>query len=313
MNSLTFAHVSVLLQEAVDLLAIKKDGIYVDCTLGGGGHSSKILEQLNDSGHLYSFDQDQIAIDNAKELFSNRTNITLIHSNFSEIAYQLEQLGVNQVDGILYDLGVSSPQLDVGERGFSYQQDAQLDMRMDNTKKITAHQLVNSLNEEELSKIFWEYGEERWAKRIAQFIVEERKEKTIDSTGDLVRVIKKAIPKGARKDGPHPAKRVFQAIRIYVNDELGVLQKSLQQASKLLKADGRLSIITFHSLEDRIVKQFIKEMSQGCVCPPQLPICACGQRPLLKNLTKKPIIPSETELEANPRARSAKLRGCIKL
>ena len=281
--------------------------------MGGGGHSSKILEQLNDSGHLYSFDQDQIAIDNAKELFSNRTNITLIHSNFSEIAYQLEQLGVNQVDGILYDLGVSSPQLDVGERGFSYQQDAQLDMRMDNTKKITAHQLVNSLNEEELSKIFWEYGEERWAKRIAQFIVEERKEKTIDSTGDLVRVIKKAIPKGARKDGPHPAKRVFQAIRIYVNDELGVLQKSLQQASKLLKADGRLSIITFHSLEDRIVKQFIKEMSQGCVCPPQLPICACGQRPLLKNLTKKPIIPSETELEANPRARSAKLRGCIKL
>ncbi len=310
---MTFAHVSVLLQEAVDLLAIKKDGIYVDCTLGGGGHSSKILEQLNDSGHLYSFDQDQVAIDNAKELFSNRSNFTLIHSNFSEIAYQLEQLGVNQVDGILYDLGVSSPQLDVGERGFSYQQDALLDMRMDNTKQITAHQLVNSLSEGELSKIFWEYGEERWSKRIAQFIVEERKEKAIDSTGDLVRVIKKAIPKGARKDGPHPAKRVFQAIRIYVNDELGALQKSLQQASKLLKTEGRLSIITFHSLEDRIVKQFIKEMSQGCVCPPQLPICACGQRPLLKNLTKKPIIPSETELAVNPRARSAKLRGCIKL
>ncbi|MDW7675822.1 MAG: 16S rRNA (cytosine(1402)-N(4))-methyltransferase RsmH [Bacillota bacterium] len=309
---MSFVHIPVLLEQAVALLAVKKNGIYVDCTLGGGGHSNYILNKLEGTGQLYSFDQDIRAISNAKEKFAAVKNITIVHSNFENLVSKLAELNVAEIDGVLYDLGVSSPQLDEGERGFSYQQDAQLDMRMDKNIKITAQQVVNGLEESELSHIFWQYGEERWAKRVAQFIVAERKNKQIITTGELVTIIKKAIPKAARKEGPHPAKRVFQALRIYVNRELEVLEKSLEQAISLLKPGGRLSVITFHSLEDRIVKQFIKEKATGCKCPPHLPMCVCGQEPVVKNLTKKAIEATAEEIEVNPRARSAKLRGCEK-
>jgi 16S rRNA (cytosine1402-N4)-methyltransferase len=311
-TSLTFAHVPVLLAEAVKLLNIKKDGIYVDCTLGGGGHSGEILKHLGERGRLFSFDQDEYAIANAKEKFAGAANIFLIHDNFANLGPRLLNYGVESVDGIVYDLGVSSPQLDMGERGFSYQQDAPLDMRMNKDNSLTARQAVNQLAEEELAKIFWEYGEERWAKRVAQFLVEHRSAKLVETTAELVTIIKKAIPKGARKEGPHPAKRIFQALRIYVNNELGNLKDSLEQSVDLLKPAGRLSIITFHSLEDRIVKQFIKEKALGCICPRMMPICICGQKPVVKNLTKKPVEPTPEELTNNPRARSAKLRGCEK-
>lgn len=313
MNNLTFAHVTVLLEEAVELLKVKENGIYVDCTLGGGGHSNRISQKLTDSGRLIAFDQDIMAINNGQNLFAHKKNIILIHNNFAHVQQELMKLGINQVDGFLYDIGVSSPQLDIKERGFSYQQKAFLDMRMNTDDEITAHHVVNNYGQEELAKIFWDYGEEKWAKRVAQFIVEQRKNQEIDTTDDLVEIIKKAIPKGARREGPHPAKRIFQALRIYVNDELGVLQRSLEQSFQMLKPGGRLSIITFHSLEDRIVKQFIKEQTQGCTCPAQLPICVCGNKPAAKNLTRKPIIPSTEEIDSNPRARSAKLRGCEKL
>jgi 16S rRNA (cytosine1402-N4)-methyltransferase len=294
------------------MLNIKSHGIYVDCTLGGGGHSGEILKHLGERGHLFSFDQDEYAIANAKKKFAGRGNITLIHDNFANLGVRLSDCKVEAVDGIIYDLGVSSPQLDIGERGFSYQQDAPLDMRMDKNNNLTAQQVINELAEEELTRIFWEYGEERWAKRIAQFIAEHRRTNPVQTTGELVTIIKKAIPKGARKEGPHPAKRVFQALRIYVNDELGSLKASLEQAVDLLKPAGRLSIITFHSLEDRIVKLFIKKKTQGCLCPPGMPVCVCGQKPAVKNLTKKPVEPTAGELDHNPRARSAKLRGCEK-
>jgi len=309
---LTFAHVSVLLVEAVKLLKIKKDGIYIDCTLGGGGHSEEILKHLGESGRLFSFDQDEYAIANAKNKFTGIANIILIHDNFVNLGPRLLNYGIESVDGILYDLGVSSPQLDMGERGFSYQQDAPLDMRMNVDNSLTARQAVNHLAEEELAKIFWEYGEERWAKRVAEFLVEHRSAKPVETTAELVTIIKKAIPKGARREGPHPAKRIFQALRIYVNNELGNLKDSLEQSLDLLKPAGRISIITFHSLEDRIVKQFIKEKTLGCICPRMIPICVCGQKPVVKNLTKKPLEPTPEELTHNPRARSAKLRGCEK-
>ena len=303
-----FDHVTVLLNEAVEGLNIKEDGIYVDCTLGGGGHSCEILKRLT-TGHLYCFDQDYTAIEAAKKRLSEISdNYTIIYSNFVNIKEKLEELNVHKVDGILFDLGVSSPQFDTGSRGFSYNYDARLDMRMDIRKPFSAYDVVNTYTEEQLAKIIKDYGEDNWAKRIAKFIVEAREEKPIEKTGELVDIIKKAIPKKARIDGPHPAKRTFQAIRIEVNNELGVINKMIDDAVSMMNKGGRICIITFHSLEDRIVKNEFKELSLSCVCPPELPICRCDKVSEVKVITRKPILPSKEEVEANPRSRSAKLR-----
>ena len=303
-----FDHVTVLLNEAVEGLNIKENGIYVDCTLGGGGHSCEILKRLT-TGHLYCFDQDYTAIEAAKKRLSEISdNYTIIYSNFVNIKEKLEELNVHKVDGILFDLGVSSPQFDTGSRGFSYNYDARLDMRMDIRKPFSAYDVVNTYTEEQLAKIIKDYGEDNWAKRIAKFIVEAREEKPIEKTGELVDIIKKAIPKKARIDGPHPAKRTFQAIRIEVNNELGVINKMIDDAVSMMNKGGRICIITFHSLEDRIVKNEFKELSLSCVCPPELPICRCDKVSEVKVITRKPILPSKEEVEANPRSRSAKLR-----
>lgn len=306
-----FEHDTVLLNETVEGLNIKPDGIYVDCTLGGAGHTSLILSQLNESGRLYSFDQDMTAINNAEDQLHEEVEkgkLTFIHSNFRYIKHELSELGVTAVDGILYDLGVSSPQLDVTERGFSYHKDARLDMRMDQTQELTAHTIVNTWEYSDLVRIFFRYGEEKFSKQIARLIEATRKDKTIDTTQELVDLIKEAIPAPARRKGGHPAKRVFQALRIAVNDELGSLEDSLEAAVDLLDLNGRISIITFHSLEDRIVKQLFKSYSKLPELPRGLPVIPDHQQPLLKLVNKKPIIPSDEELEANNRARSAKLR-----
>ena len=303
-----FNHVTVLLNEAVEGLNVKPDGIYVDCTLGGAGHSSLILKQLT-TGHLYCFDQDIHAIEAARERLEKIGNqFTIIQSNFKNLKNELHLRGVEHVDGILFDLGVSSPQFDDGARGFSYNYDARLDMRMDIRKPFSAYDVVNTYTEEQLAKIIKDYGEDNWAKRIAKFIVEAREEKPIEKTGELVDIIKKAIPKKARIDGPHPAKRTFQAIRIEVNNELGVINKMIDDAVSMMNKGGRICIITFHSLEDRIVKNEFKELSLSCVCPPELPICRCDKVSEVKVITRKPILPSKEEVEANPRSRSAKLR-----
>ncbi|MCC5889087.1 MAG: 16S rRNA (cytosine(1402)-N(4))-methyltransferase RsmH [Alkalibacterium sp.] len=306
-----FEHDTVLLNETVDGLNIKPDGIYVDCTLGGAGHTSLILSQLNDKGHLYSFDQDMTAIDNAEKLLHEdveKGKLTFIHSNFRHIKNELLSHNVTTVDGILYDLGVSSPQLDVTERGFSYHNDARLDMRMDQSQDLTAHDIVNTWEYSDLVRIFFRYGEEKFSKQIARVIEAARKNKSIDTTQELVDLIKEAIPAPARRKGGHPAKRVFQALRIAVNDELGSLEDSLEAAVDLLELKGRISIITFHSLEDRIVKQLFKSYSSLPELPRGLPIIPDHQQPVLKLVNRKPITPSEEELEANNRARSAKLR-----
>lgn len=306
-----FEHDTVLLNETVDGLNIKPDGIYVDCTLGGAGHTSLILSQLNDKGHLYSFDQDMTAIDNAEKLLHEdveKGKLTFIHSNFRHIKNELLSHNVTTVDGILYDLGVSSPQLDVTERGFSYHNDARLDMRMDQSQDLTAHDIVNTWEYSDLVRIFFRYGEEKFSKQIARVIEAARKNKSIDTTQELVDLIKEAIPAPARRKGGHPAKRVFQALRIAVNDELGSLEDSLESAVDLLELKGRISIITFHSLEDRIVKQLFKSYSSLPELPRGLPIIPDHQQPVLKLVNRKPITPSEEELEANNRARSAKLR-----
>ena len=307
-NPMEFQHVSVLLQECIDGLAIRPDGIYVDGTTGGGGHSLEIVKRLT-TGHLICIDQDLDAHAAAKiRLAEYLDKITFVHDNFGNIGQILDGLGIAQIDGMLMDIGVSSYQLDEAERGFSYQQDAPLDMRMDESKPFSAYDVVNTYSEADLNRIIYTYGEERWAKRIAQFIVKQRELAPIQTTGELVDVIKKAIPKGARKDGPHPAKRTFQAIRIEVNAELEVLENAIAQAAQRLTAGGRLCIITFHSLEDRIVKEAFRKQENPCVCPPEFPVCVCGKKPKGKIVTRKPIIPSPQELQQNPRSRSAKLR-----
>lgn len=304
-----FHHVSVLLDECIENLNIKPDGVYVDCTMGGAGHSKEIVKKLSNKGLFIGFDQDKNAIKTAKERLSKYSDrVKFVHSNFENIKDELEKIGVYKIDGVLADLGVSSHQLDEADRGFSYMQDAPLDMRMDVRCEFSAYDVVNGYTEEELAKIIKDYGEENWAKRIAKFIVEERKEKKIETTGELVDIIKKAIPKKARIDGPHPAKRTFQAIRIEVNNELGVITKMIDDASSIMNKGGRICIITFHSLEDRIVKNAFKELSLDCICPPHLPMCQCDKKSEVKIITRKPIIPTDEEIEVNPRSRSAKLR-----
>ncbi|MBT2694689.1 16S rRNA (cytosine(1402)-N(4))-methyltransferase RsmH [Bacillus sp. ISL-55] len=304
-----FKHTTVLLEETVDGLDIKPDGTYVDCTLGGAGHSELILSKLSDEGKLYAFDQDDIAIANAKEkLAAYGDRLTIIKSNFLHLKEELENHGVTEVDGVLYDLGVSSPQLDTPERGFSYHHDAPLDMRMDQDAPLSAYDVINEWPYEKLVKIFFRYGEEKFSKQIARKIEAAREIKPIETTGELVELIKDAIPAPARRKGGHPAKRVFQAVRIAVNDELGVFEKSLEQAIDLLALGGRISVITFHSLEDRICKVTLKKASETPPLPPGLPIIPEEYQPKLKLVTRKPILPSEEELEFNNRARSAKLR-----
>ena len=303
-----FHHVSVLLSESVDGLNIIPDGIYVDGTMGGGGHSGEIVKRL-DGGKLIGFDRDETAINVCRERLSDYSeNIEFINRNFFEIKEVLVELGVDKINGAILDLGVSSHQLDTAERGFSYQHDAELDMRMNVKDSLTAKDVVNTYTQEQLSDIIFRYGEDRWAKRIAQFIVAEREKCDITTTGRLVEIIKKAVPKGARQDGPHPAKRTFQAIRIEVNGELAGLEKAIRDFIDVLAPGGRLSVITFHSLEDRIVKTVYQQAARGCICPPELPVCICGRKPLGKVITKKAISASNKELEDNPRSRSAHLR-----
>lgn len=309
-----FEHTTVLLEEAVEGLKIKPDGIYVDCTLGGAGHSARILSQLNENGRLFAFDQDEVAIANAKEKLSEyQEKVTIIKSNFLYLKEELEEIGIHKVDGILYDLGVSSPQLDTPERGFSYHHDAPLDMRMDSDASISAYDVINHWSYEDLVRIFFRYGEEKFSKQITRKIEAAREIKPIETTGELVELIKEAIPAPARRKGGHPAKRIFQAIRIAVNDELSVFETSLNQAIDLLNQGGRISVITFHSLEDRICKAAFKKASETPNLPPGLPIIPEEYKPILKLISRKPIIPTEEELENNNRARSAKLRIAEKL
>ncbi|MBS6507663.1 MAG: 16S rRNA (cytosine(1402)-N(4))-methyltransferase RsmH [Paraclostridium bifermentans] len=304
-----FHHVSVLLDECIDNLDIKPDGVYVDCTMGGAGHSKEIVKRLSNDGLFIGFDQDINAINTAKERLSEYSDrVKFVHSNFQNLKNELEKIGVYKVDGVLADLGVSSHQLDEADRGFSYMQDAPLDMRMDIRCSFSAYDVVNTYSEAELSKIIKDYGEDNWAKRIAKFIVEGRKEKNIETTGELVEIIKKAIPKKARIDGPHPAKRTFQAIRIEVNNELGVITEMIDDAASIMNEGGRICIITFHSLEDRIVKNAFRDLATDCICPPHIPICQCDKEALVKVITRKPILPTDKEIEENPRSRSAKLR-----
>ena len=303
-----FHHISVLLNECIDNLNITPDGIYVDGTMGGGGHSLEIAKRLT-TGRLICIDQDPNAHEAAgKRLAEYKDRITFVRDNFGNIANILDSLGIEKIDGMLLDIGVSSHQLDEAERGFSYQQDAPLDMRMNPDRPFSAYDVVNGYDEDELDRVIFTYGEERWARRIAQVIVKEREAKPIETTGELVDIIKKAVPKGARKDGPHPAKRTFQAIRIEVNGELEVLQRAIDDVAARLAVGGRLCIITFHSLEDRIVKEAFRKQENPCICPPQFPVCVCGKKPLGRVITRKPILPSKEELEENPRSRSAKLR-----
>ncbi len=304
-----FQHTTVLLKETVNGLNIKPDGIYVDCTLGGAGHSEYLLSKLSGQGKLFSFDQDETAIENAKVRLSQYANrVTLIQSNFKYLKEELSARGIEKVDGVLYDLGVSSPQLDTPERGFSYQHDASLDMRMDKSASISAFDVVNFWTYEDLVRIFFQYGEEKFSKQIARKIEASRAKKPIETTFELVELIKDGIPAPARRKGGHPAKRVFQAIRIAVNDELHVFEDSLEQAISILNPKGRISVITFHSLEDRICKKVFKAASSLPDLPHGLPVVPDEYKPTLKLITRKPILPSEEELEDNNRARSAKLR-----
>ena len=308
-----FHHISVLLQECLDGLDIKPDGIYVDGTLGGAGHSSQIAARL-ETGMLIGIDRDPVALKAAGERLAPYGNrVKLVHSNFCEIAKVLEDLQIPAVDGILLDLGVSSPQLDDSSRGFSYMADAPLDMRMDSGDSVTAEQIVNGWSYEELRRILFDYGEERYAPQIAAAICRRREEKPIQTTLELVDVIRSAMPAQALREKQHPAKRSFQAIRIAVNDELGAVRKVMDDAIPKLKTGGRLAVITFHSLEDRIVKNAMADAAKGCTCPPNFPMCVCGKKPKVKLITRKPIVAGEDELEVNPRSRSAKLRVCEKL
>ncbi len=308
-----FHHVSVLLEEVLEGLNIKEDGIYVDGTLGGAGHSLEIVKRLK-TGKLIGIDQDTNALDKSREVLKEHLDkVILVHDNYVNIKSVLEDLNIEKVDGILLDLGVSSHQLDTEERGFSHNKDAPLDMRMDSSKNFSAWNVVNEYSEDEITRILYEYGEEKWAKRISQFIIQERNVKPIDTTFELVSVIKKAIPKKVRMEGHHPAKKTFQAIRIEVNGELDVLKAAIKDMVEVLNPNGRLAIITFHSLEDRIVKEEFKDLFKDCICPPEMPQCICDKRREINILTRKPIVPSKRELESNPRSRSSKLRVAEKI
>lgn len=307
-----FHHVSVLLDECIEGLNIKPDGIYVDGTLGGAGHSYHIAEKLT-TGRLIGIDRDPVALKAAGERLSPFADrVTLVHSNFCRMGQVLQELGISGVDGILLDLGVSSPQLDDGSRGFSYMTDAPLDMRMDNGDALSADTVVNIWSYEELKRILYDYGEERYAPAIAAAIVRKREISPIRTTLELVDVIRSAMPPAALREKQHPAKRTFQAIRIAVNDELNSVSKAMDAAIPCLNPGGRLAVITFHSLEDRIVKNAMAAAAKGCICPPEFPVCVCGRKPQVTVLTRKPIVSGEEELERNPRARSAKLRICEK-
>ena len=304
-----FHHVSILLEPCLEALHIKPDGVYVDATTGGAGHSLRIAERLHDTGRLVCIDRDDEALENAKvRLKKVWQRVYTVKSDFREIDRVLASLGLAGADGILFDLGVSSPQLDHAERGFSYMKDAPLDMRMDRTQTLTAYNVVNGWSREELRRILFEYGEERYAPLIAAAIEREREKKPIETTGELVEIIKGAMPAKALREKQHPAKRSFQAIRIAVNGELDALPPMLHAAVDGLNPGGRLAVITFHSLEDRIVKQALQDMARGCTCPPEFPVCVCGKKPKVKLITRKPIVSGEEELAENPRARSAKLR-----
>ncbi|NEZ46378.1 16S rRNA (cytosine(1402)-N(4))-methyltransferase RsmH [Clostridium niameyense] len=307
-----FKHVSVLLEETINSLNIKENGVYVDCTLGGGGHSYEILKKLKGTGTLIGIDQDTCAIKAAKERLKEFTNVIYVHNNFYNIDSILEELQIEKVDGIIMDLGVSSYQLDEASRGFSYMKEAPLDMRMNKDDNFSAYDVVNGYGEEELYKILKNYGEERFSRRIAKFIVDKRKQKPIETTMELVDIIRKAIPLKFQKDG-HPAKRTFQAIRIEVNRELKILNGAIEDSVNRLNSKGRLSIITFHSLEDRIVKIKFREMENPCTCPSDFPICVCGKKSTIRLITRKPIEPTEDEKQINSRSKSAKLRVCEKL
>ncbi|MCH3951493.1 MAG: 16S rRNA (cytosine(1402)-N(4))-methyltransferase RsmH [Acidaminococcus sp.] len=309
---MNFVHKSVLLNESVNWIVGDPSGIYVDCTLGGAGHSHAIAERLQPDGLLIGIDQDEDAIAAATERLKDvPCRVKIVHDNFRNLGAILDGMGIAEADGIFFDLGVSSYQLDTPERGFSYMQDGPLDMRMNQEAKLTAADVVNHYKEDDLADVIYKYGEERWSRRIAQFIVAARKKKPLTRTSELVSVIKAAIPKGAREGGPHPAKRTFQAIRIEVNDELKILDSTMETAVHHLKKGGRIGVITFHSLEDRIIKQSFKRMARGCICPPELPVCVCGHKPELKK--QKEFVPTEEELAENPRARSARLRGAQKI
>jgi len=301
-----------MMDEIIKGLEIKKDGIYVDCTLGGGGHTKEI-SKLAVEGKVISIDRDDEAIQNFKKEKNIYKNVITVKDNFSNIDKILEDLNINKIDGALLDLGVSSYQLDNPERGFSYNENYALDMRMNKDQKLTARHIVNGYTKDELKNIMYNYGEEKWADRIAEFIVKEREERFIEPTFDLVEIIKKAIPRSARKDGPHPAKRTFQAIRIEVNKELDVIEPTIKKIVDLLNEGGRICVITFHSLEDRIVKNTFKWLEKDCICPPKQPICNCNKKRQIKIITKKPIESTEGELKDNPRARSAKLRVAKKI
>ena len=308
-----FYHVSVLLDECIDGLNIKPEGVYVDGTLGGAGHSFQIAARLS-TGRLIGIDRDPVALAAAaKRLEPYKDRVTLVHSNFCEIASVLKDLGIEAVDGILLDLGVSSPQLDDGARGFSYMADAPLDMRMNNEDPLTAADVVNTWPYEELKRILYDYGEERYAPKIAAAICSRREQQPIRTTLELVDIIRGAMPASALREKQHPAKRSFQAIRIAVNDELGSVEKVMRDAPDCLNPGGRLAIITFHSLEDRIVKNGMADAAKGCTCPPNFPVCVCGKKPKVKLVSRKPIVSGEEELERNPRARSAKLRVCERI
>lgn len=310
---LEFNHTSVLLKETVEAVVHNPDGIYVDCTLGGAGHAHAVGERLSSQGMIIGLDQDQVALGVARERLSDLScQVKTLASNFSNLKEALEREGIQEVDGFIFDLGVSSYQLDTPERGFSYMHDGPLDMRMNQSDSLSAQVVVNEYNPEDLVRIIKEYGEERWAKRIVEFIVKAREEAPITTTGQLVTIIKQAIPAGARQDGPHPAKRTFQAIRIEVNGELRILRDSFKDAVSLLKPGGCIGVITFHSLEDRITKQTFKELSTGCICPPEIPVCVCNHKAVVK-ARNKAIEPSRGEVQSNPRARSAKLRVAVKL
>lgn len=304
-----FHHVSVMLNETIDYLNIKEDGVYVDCTLGGAGHALYLLNQLNDKGRLIAIDQDLTAIENAKEVLKEHLHkVTFVHNNFRELTNILNELEIEKVDGIYYDLGVSSPQLDVPERGFSYHNDAKLDMRMDQTQSLSAYEVVNQWSYEALVRIFFRYGEEKFSKQIARRIEAHREQQPIETTLELVDVIKEGIPAKARRKGGHPAKRVFQAIRIAVNDELSAFEDSVEQAIECVKVGGRISVITFHSLEDRLCKQIFQEFEKGPDVPRGLPVIPEAYTPKLKRVNRKPITATDDDLNENNRARSAKLR-----
>ena len=314
MEEIRFSHVSVLLRECIEALRIKPNGIYVDCTTGGGGHSLEIAKRLTDGGRLIAIDRDEDALRAAcRRLADFADRVTFVHSNYAMLQSVLADLGIPGVDGVLADLGVSSYQLDTAERGFSYMQDAPLDMRMDREQPLRAYDVVNTYSEEELRRILYDFGEEKFARNIAANIVKKRSERPIETTLELAELVKASMPKTAREGGHHPAKRTFQAIRIEVNSELSSIPPALDAAVHALNPGGRIAVITFHSLEDRLVKQKFAALSSGCTCPREFPVCVCGKKPVVRVITKKPVTAGEDELEVNPRSRSAKLRVAEKI